>query len=206
MAVRQPMPLIQQILAELTAINGRLDRLDAIEGRLDTIEGRLDTIEGRLDAIENSLTDLKVRQENGRIKVTNGKRYALDKNAALQPLLSPQTGLPIQDCPGTALAISELTTGQANRILQALGAASPAGVKERRMSVQWEFLNQPAAGAKAWRLGRKHGGWKLGGLGVRAAAVVLVLCAARLWERHCVTGQARLSQQLRHVDQPGQGD
>ncbi len=87
------------------------------------------------------MTDVKIRQENGRIKVINRNRYAADSNTVLQPLLSYLTGLPIEDCPPTVLAIEKLTANEANDILQALGVTPPLLLKEKRIAVQWEFMD-----------------------------------------------------------------
>jgi hypothetical protein len=114
----------------------------------DQLGGALHIISRELPRLRNiqqiqlsqQITEIKAGLANLRIKSRNSSRYAANRDEALlDPLVSPETGIPIPNCPPTVGSIDHLTARQANRILAALQIPAPAALADKKKAVHYEF-------------------------------------------------------------------
>lgn len=150
----QGVALGQQILDRLTGIENSIvgiensivdlsiiteDRFLSIEDRLLDVDNRLLDVNNRLLNIENRLDTTTICEKNARIKSANAHHLAVQRNAALLPLLDIQSGVAIPNCPATSADIHTLTAADATRILQALRIPIPGTLAEKQEAVRLEF-------------------------------------------------------------------
>ena len=124
-------------LQGIQATEAILNQLRDINTQITSIKTEITGIKTRLTSVESQLTVNK----NITIRMQNSQRITGDFTKTLLPLLDPETGLEIPDCPNTVPQIYRLSMAEAGRILQALRVPVPAGTGARRDAVWQQFLN-----------------------------------------------------------------
>ncbi|ELR04210.1 hypothetical protein VC83_08001 [Pseudogymnoascus destructans] len=137
----------QETSRRLTVIESTLDqqsrRLTVIESTLDQQSRRLTIIESTLDQLANNFQETSRRLtaiENTQIRNSNSQRLHYDSLAIISPLLDPETGVAIRNCPNTIAAIYTLSAHRATRILGILQVPIPASLEAKREAVRFQFI------------------------------------------------------------------
>ncbi|OAF62757.1 hypothetical protein VC83_01183 [Pseudogymnoascus destructans] len=122
----------QETSRRLTVIESTLDQrsnyIQETSRRLTVIESTLDQLANNFQETSRRLTAI----ENTQIRNSNSQRLHYDSLAIISPLLDPETGVAIRNCPNTIAAIYTLSAHRATRILGILQVPIPASLEAKR--------------------------------------------------------------------------